>query len=40
MRQTLNENMNFRGHLPTFGAEKAIKSGSFTTKKNAQTLSK
>ena len=36
----LTENLDFRVHLWTFGAEKSPKSASFKTKNNAQTLPK
>ena len=34
----LTENLNFKGHLSTFGAENALKSGTFKTENKAQTL--
>ena len=36
----LTENLDFRVHLWTFGAEKTPKSGPFKTEKDAQTLPK
>ena len=40
MNNFLTENLNFEGHLSTFGDENTPKSGPFKTYNNAQSLPK